>query len=193
MTDAPFPSDEGMPVDDLRRLIAMGQVREGLVTVDEVLVALGSPEPTPEFVIAITELLGNQGIKVDPEEPELVELHAPDEVLAAAIPAQSATAARRIRRPRERVAEPAASNRGGGSSDPVRMYLKEIGRVMLLTAEEEVSLAKRVEAGLAARVRLEELAGVDTPEATAERARIDHAIADGLDAKKALIQANLSG
>jgi RNA polymerase primary sigma factor len=186
-----------MPVDDLRRLIAMGQVREGLVTVDEVLVALGSPEPTPEFVIAITELLGNQGIKVDPEEPELVELHAPDEVLAAAIPTSAAAAATkgRIRRTRERVAEPAPSNRAGsssgGSSDPVRMYLKEIGRVPLLTADEEVSLAKRVEAGLLARERLEDLAYIDTAEATAARSAIDHDIADGLDAKKSLIQANL--
>ena len=61
----------------------------------------------------------------------------------------------------------------------------------LLTAAEEVSLAKRVEAGLLARARLEELAGIESTEATAERARIDGRIADGLDAKKALIQANL--
>ena len=36
----------------------------------------------------------------------------------------------------------------GGSFDPVRMYLKEIGKVPLLTAEQEVTLAKRIEAGL---------------------------------------------
>jgi RNA polymerase primary sigma factor len=187
VTDSPAaPPDEGVPIDDLRRLIAMGSIA-GRVTVDEVLVALGSPEPTPEFVIAITELLGIQGITVDPEEPAAVEIEVPDEVLAAPVGAAVAPARRIVRRPRERVAEAPAS-RGGGSSDPVRMYLKEIGRVPLLTAEEEVLLAKRVETGLGARARLEELAGVEAPE---ERERIDCAISDGLEAKKQLIQANL--
>ena len=188
MTDADAAApDEGLPIENLQRLVAMGNIREGTVTVDEVLVALGSPEPTPDFVIAITELLANHNISVDPEEPAPVELHAPDEVLLAAA---TAPARRVARKPRERVAEPPPS-RGGSSSDPVRMYLKEIGRVPLLTGDEEVSLAKRVEAGLHARARLEELTGVDTLAVTAERARLDCAIADGLDAKKSLIQANL--
>ena len=193
MTDASAAApDEGLPIDNLQRLVAIGNMREGRVTVDEVLLALGTPEPTPDWIIAITELLGNHNITVDPEEPAPVELHAPDDVLLAAPATVGGGPTRRIaRRPRERVAEPAAASRGGGSSDPVRMYLKEIGRVPLLTGEEEVSLAKRVEAGLLGRERLEELAGIDTPEATGERARIDCAIADGLDAKKALIQANL--
>jgi Sigma-70 factor, region 1.2/Sigma-70 factor, region 1.1 len=43
----------------------------------------------------------------------------------------------------------------GGSFDPVRMYLKEIGKVPLLTAEQEVMLAKRIEAGLLATETLE--------------------------------------
>jgi RNA polymerase primary sigma factor len=181
------PPDEGVPIDDLRRLIAMGSIA-GRVTVDEVLVALGSPEPTPEFVIAITELLANQNIEVDPEEPALDEVRAPDEVLAT--PAAAAVAAKRLmRKPRERVVD-TFSSRGGGSSDPVRMYLKEIGRVPLLTADEEVVLAKRVEAGLLARARLEELdAGLD--DVPDERSPLDCTVADGLDAKKSLIQANL--
>ena len=43
----------------------------------------------------------------------------------------------------------------GGSFDPVRMYLKEIGKVPLLTAEQEVTLAKRIEAGLLATQTLD--------------------------------------
>jgi len=191
VSDPASPHDEGMSIDILQRLVAMGNQRGGRVTVDEVLVTLGTPEPVPDLIIGITELLGNHGITVDPEEPAVAELHAPDEQLAAAPAVAVPKDVRKVvRRSRERVAEPIVSSRGG-SSDPVRMYLKEIGRVPLLTADEEVVLAKRVEAGLLARERLQELLSIDTPEATAERARIDWVIADGLDAKKSLIQANL--
>ncbi|MEA3056674.1 MAG: polymerase primary sigma factor, partial [Actinomycetota bacterium] len=192
MTETPAsPPDEGVPIDDLRRLIAMGSIA-GRITVDEVFVALGSPEPTPEFVIAITELLASQDIEVDPEEPAPDEVRAPDEVLAAP-PAPPAAAAKRVRQPpRERAADTFTA-RGGGSSDPVRMYLKEIGRVALLSADEEVVLAKRVEAGLNARADLEvlETKSLDEGDAASERSRLDCLVADGLDAKKSMIQANL--
>ncbi|HEX5613712.1 MAG TPA: RNA polymerase sigma factor RpoD [Acidimicrobiia bacterium] len=50
----------------------------------------------------------------------------------------------------------------GGSFDPVRMYLKEIGKVPLLTAEQEVSLAKRIEAGVEAQTVLDLCDGFPT-------------------------------
>ena len=63
----------------------------------------------------------------------------------------AAPRADRRRRRRAAAADAAASRTEGGSFDPVRMYLKEIGKVPLLTAEQEVTLAKRIEAGLARR------------------------------------------
>jgi RNA polymerase primary sigma factor len=189
----PDVPDDGVPVDDLRRLIAMGK-DAGTVTVDEVLVAMGSPEPTPEFIDAITELLGNQGIQVDPEVPDDVAVLSDDELVAEVKPAAAAKPATSKRLPRERPDRtPGDTGRAapGSGADPVRMYLKEIGRVSLLNGPQEVELAKRILAGVAARQRLDELAGVDTDEAVSERARLDAVEADGLEAKRALIQANL--
>jgi RNA polymerase primary sigma factor len=189
----PDVPDDGVPVDDLRRLIAMGK-DAGTVTVDEVLVAMGSPEPTPEFIDAITELLGNQGIQVDPEVPDDVAVLSDDELVAEVKPAAAAKPAAAKRLPRERPDRtPGDTGRAapGSGADPVRMYLKEIGRVSLLNGPQEVELAKRILAGVAARQRLDELAGVDTDEAVSERARLDAVEADGLEAKRALIQANL--
>jgi RNA polymerase primary sigma factor len=77
--------------------------------------------------------------------------------------------------------------RSGGSSDPVRMYLKEIGKVPLLRADEEVILARCVEAGLRATERI-----VEHDELGLERSARDRRLrTDGLDAKRILVEANL--
>ncbi len=73
------------------------------------------------------------------------------------------------------------------SADPVRAYLKEIGRVRLLTAEQEVDLAKRVEAGLFAAEKL--ASGVAMPASL--RRELEWIERDGQAAKRGLIEANL--
>ncbi len=77
--------------------------------------------------------------------------------------------------------------------DPVRAYLKEIGRVPLLNAAEEVAMAKRIEAGTQAAVRLadHEAAGTSDTLEFAERRRLQRLARDGELAKQELIQANL--
>jgi RNA polymerase primary sigma factor len=85
------------------------------------------------------------------------------------------------------------TDRGGATSDPVRVYLKEIGRVALLTGPEEVTLARRIEAGSQAAVRLAELeaAGRIAELELVARKRLERTARDGERAKSDLIQANL--
>ena len=75
--------------------------------------------------------------------------------------------------------------------DPVRMYLKEIGRVDLLTAAEEVDLAMRIEAGVEASERLAAAESGEVELTRAETRRLMRVEQVGLEAKQALISANL--
>jgi RNA polymerase primary sigma factor len=74
------------------------------------------------------------------------------------------------------------------TNDPVRQYLQEIGRVKLLTLEEEISLARRIEEGEAARARLDEEAR--SLEARQQR-QLQRIVEDGDLARQHLIEANL--
>jgi len=78
--------------------------------------------------------------------------------------------------------------RRAGTSDLVRIYLREIGRVPLLTAEGEVELAKSIEAGLYAE---EKLANLLSQLSDADRGDLEWLAADGVRGKQRLIEANL--
>ena len=75
----------------------------------------------------------------------------------------------------------------GASADPVKDYLRQIGRVPLLTAEQEVDLARRVEAGLFALERL----GEHGPTDLHLRRELEWIAADARRAKNHLLEANL--
>ncbi len=77
------------------------------------------------------------------------------------------------------------------TGDPVRMYLKEIGKVPLLTAAEEIDLAMKIEAGVKATEELD-LAYEEGVELNRrDKRRLSRVEQVGLDAKQALIEANL--
>lgn len=89
----------------------------------------------------------------------------------------------------EAAPEPAvrAADTGGPSSDLFRQYLREIGRIPLLSAAEEVELARRVEAGLFAEEKLG-----STPDLDSQLALdLDRLVVLGRMAKRRLIEANL--
>ena len=77
------------------------------------------------------------------------------------------------------------------TGDPVRMYLKEIGKVDLLTASEEVNLAMKIEAGTEATQKLEDFEDEKIELSRAEQRRLMRIEQVGLDAKQQLISANL--
>ncbi|MGW4344528.1 RNA polymerase sigma factor [Streptomyces sp. NPDC004690] len=107
-----------------------------------------------------------------PDEPDAPEaLDAPDPLDA-------------VEPPR---AAPARTESGGPSADLFRQYLREIGRIPLLTAAEEVELARRVEAGLFAEEKLSSTPDLDSRLA----GDLDRLVVSGRMAKRRLIEANL--
>ena len=77
------------------------------------------------------------------------------------------------------------------TGDPVRMYLKEIGKVPLLTAAQEIDLAMKIDAGLDAAKRLEDAYDAGLTLDRAEKRRLTRIEQVGLDAKQQLVEANL--
>ena len=112
----------------------------------------------------------------------LGELEEPDPEELAAEAAAAAEAA-----PDERP-QPALDDTSGPSADLFRQYLREIGRISLLTAVEEVELARQVEAGLFAEEYLNSRPALDDDRLADE---LDQLVVLGRIAKRRLIEANL--
>ena len=121
---------------------------------------------------------------------EAVEAEAAEAMKAAGLDDEKPADAKK-RRAEARKARIEASSVVMLTGDPVRMYLKEIGKVDLLTASEEVDLAMKIEAGLKATEELERAEDEGVELTRRERRRLTRVEQVGLDAKDQLIEANL--
>jgi RNA polymerase primary sigma factor len=140
-----------------------------------------SEEHTPDD---IDDVPPDEPVERDPDADEHEDEHA---VVVVEKPEPVKAPAKR-RAPR-RKAESTTS--APLTSDPVRMYLKEIGKVQLLTARQEVDLAMKIEAGLEAVAKLEEAAEQGVKLERAEVRRLERIERIGVEAKKQLVEANL--
>ena len=117
------------------------------LTPDDVVEVMARVELTPTVLAEVRDFLQENQIPFDDGEEQATGLNGHE---------SRASTRSRARRDPARMAA-AAMARASGSADPVKMYLKEIGKVPLLSAEEEVALAKRIEAGSAAATESAEL------------------------------------
>jgi RNA polymerase primary sigma factor len=214
MTETAEPEEQSAPEPANSNAAAIGvldQVRErGFITTGEIFAAFPDLEPDTDELRALWDMYESRGIKVLDEIQE--ELQREDERRAGSPSPTSSTATTRRRstaEAREHRPSGTRSTRGtgdsevdselaatrsarvpseGGSFDPVRMYLKEIGKVPLLTAEQEVTLAKRIEAGLDATEKLE---ADGEPLSESSRASWQAVQRDGELARRQLTEANL--
>ncbi|MDD3675072.1 RNA polymerase sigma factor RpoD [Thauera propionica] len=130
---------------ELKQLLALGRAR-GYLTYGEINDHLPQDIVETEQLESIVAMLTDMGIRVSDAPPDMEELLMSGETVAEDEAVEEAAAAM------------TAVEREGRTTDPVRMYMREMGTVELLTREGEIAIAKRIEAGqqqvMAALLRL---------------------------------------
>jgi len=156
-------------------LLAKG-MREGHLTRKDILAVIPEEGDNIERIEALTNAVNEVGIPVIDLEEGLgegeVTLLEPEELLLH----QSVGSTPMLRRDTELV------------SDPVRMYLREIGRVLLISSEEEIRLARAIQGGFEASERLSDPSESLSPQ---ERRPLELKVMQGGIAQRRLAEANL--
>ncbi len=196
----------------VEKLVDRGS-KSGSVTEDEIQIVLKDVDVTDSQLGSIYQALRDQGVDVisQSEDADAADIVVDDDLnddlddestedhdikIAKNADVEMA-AARPKKKSRVRTSRSRSRMRGIDAStvmltgDPVRMYLKEIGKVDLLTASDEVDLAMKIEAGLEATDKLEAAERGDMSLTRAEMRRLMRVEQVGLEAKQALISANL--
>ncbi len=173
------------------------EVRE--VVVVEAEEATGAQSEAEETDVAVIDESSEADAAISRGDIDEVSVEEGEEDLLEGIPEEELKAASEVALPKvsTRSKSKATRRRSAESGvtmltgDPVRMYLKEIGKVPLLTAAEEVDLAMKIEAGVAATAEIE--AAEESGEELSRRdmRRLGRIEQVGLDAKQQLIEANL--
>ena len=160
----------------------------GVVSADEVGELLREVELTGDVLVDVHADLAARGIRIAEPAELAAELDdtPPEPVRPVFEPVTVEDTERLLVRRRWRRAERTSSGGDSGSGDTVRMYLKEIGRVDLLTTEDERRLAQAIENGNLAALALD-----DEPTGTVAHRRLLRTVNAGQRAKSELIQANL--
>jgi RNA polymerase primary sigma factor len=162
-----------------KELLVQGE-EQGYITYDDILDRLPTLEHNIELLEELLDALHNAGIEVLPVSPAK-DVSEGDE---------SAEEAEDLLDPRalyEDLIKDAGYQQALDTDDVVGLYLKEAGRVPLLTAEEEVALARRMEAGHFAAAQLRELRNGLSEDT---RRELEELVEDGEAAQEYLVRAN---
>lgn len=159
-------------------LMTLG-TKQGYITYDDILTRLPTLEHNVDLLDELLDALGNAGIEVVPNSPAKTLVSDKEETEDE----DSLDPAKLYRD----LIKDAGYQQALDTDDVVGLYLKEAGRVPLLTAEEEVALAKRMEAGELASEQLQEYGDVLPPD---DRSELEAIIEDGEAAQEYLVRAN---
>ena len=154
MRGAPETRDMPLPLLDLsdaavKELIRSAKKR-GYVTVDQINAVLPSKEANSEQIKDILSIFGEMGVNV----VETKEAEPEEEVATREEPEEEAEGENELVEVQQRPvpAKSGAKEPAERTDDPVRMYLREMGSVELLSREGEIAIAKRIEAGREAMI-----------------------------------------